>query len=71
MVASWTIKTSPDADLVNSMLNRAMKNLKAGERQLRCSEFVGTPEESKFGCISSPRKRPLLPSRSLKFLGGA
>jgi len=32
MVASWTIKTSPDADLVNSMLDRAMKNLKAGKR---------------------------------------
>ena len=32
MVANWTIKTSPDADLVNSMLDRAMKNLKAGER---------------------------------------
>jgi len=32
MVASWTIKTSPDTDLVNSMLDLAMKNLKAGER---------------------------------------
>lgn len=32
MVASWTIKTSPDADLVNSILDWAMKNLKAGER---------------------------------------
>ncbi len=32
MVASWTIKTSPDADLVNSMLDWAMKNLKVGEQ---------------------------------------
>ena len=32
MVASWTIKTNPDADLVNSMLDLAMKNLKAGKR---------------------------------------
>ncbi len=31
-MVSWTIKTNPDADLVNSMLNRAMKNLKAGKR---------------------------------------
>jgi len=31
-MVSWTIKTSPDADLVNSMLDRAMKTLKAGER---------------------------------------
>ncbi len=32
MVVSWTIKTSPDADLVNSMLDLAMETLKAGER---------------------------------------
>jgi len=32
MVASWAIKTSPDADLVNSMLDLAMETLKAGKR---------------------------------------
>ena len=33
-MVSWTIKTSPDADLVNSMLDRAMETLKAGERPI-------------------------------------
>jgi transposase InsO family protein len=34
MVVSWTIGTSPDADLVNSMLDSAMATLKAGERPI-------------------------------------
>jgi transposase InsO family protein len=34
MVVSWTIGTSPDADLVNSMLDLALPTLKAGERPI-------------------------------------
>jgi transposase InsO family protein/transposase-like protein len=34
LVVSWTIGTSPDADLVNSMLDQAMATLKAGERPI-------------------------------------
>jgi len=34
MVVSWTIGTNPDADLVNSMLDRAMTTLKAGEHPI-------------------------------------
>jgi len=34
LLASWSIGTSPDADLVNSMLDRATETLKGGERPL-------------------------------------
>jgi len=41
MVVSWTIGTSPDADLVNSMLDRAMATLNAGERPIVHSDRGG------------------------------
>lgn len=34
LVTSWTIGTSPDADMVNSMLDRATETLKEGEHPL-------------------------------------
>ncbi|HBL49926.1 MAG TPA: IS3 family transposase [Firmicutes bacterium] len=41
LLLSWSIGTSPDADLVNSMLDRATKTLKEGERPLVHSDRGG------------------------------
>ncbi len=38
MAVSWTIGTSPDADLVNSMLNVAISTLKEGEKPILHSD---------------------------------
>ena len=50
LVVSWTIGTSPDAELVNTMLDDAVARLSAGE----CQRYIPTEDAITGGPVGSP-----------------
>ncbi len=48
MAVSWTIGTSPNAELANSMLRRAIDTLKSTEHSLIHSDYIEENTIPKF-----------------------